>query len=797
MGRYWPPISLLLDYSIVLLPHLTRIMSNSASPVSEHTDSLFPNHEGSTDGLLGNLDNNDLDHDLGSFGNHDHDMHDEFLPALSDHDDNDNSADVNDIHSFGDPSADPGSPSLGDNADSGSGSNSNADATTVASPGPGEDQNKAIPDANPLESVSDEKASKSPESQHGAHTSASPVTQNSSAVQPDIKSEPETTTNDASPAEKSSVNMTQEESGGDKQPPAPADVIIEESEANADAQMTEAGSPALGKDSADQTTIPQNDLQQDSHPDVKQEVKKISRNEQEKLDKPQAPQVHTIVIPSYATWFNMDKINEIEIKSLPEFFSGKNRSKTPKTYQKYRDFMINVYRLNPFEYLTVTASRRHLVGDVGAIMRVHSFLEKWGLINYQVAVQSRPSDVVPPVTGHWNQTLDTPRGMFPFQFYKGTKDSAAQPNNGTITSSGNLTNGNEASSKSSKPSTDAAPPATMTSETSSDPKWSKTEIIKLLDAIMETPNDWKAISDAVGPSKSREDCLLKFLSVSAEDSYLQNGFTSTDGSKDYTSKLGPLKYDSSHIPFTQADNPVMSVASFLAGLVEPKVAAAASGRTIEELKKIRDKYVEEANKTDQENKENKEEGGDEQDNGDKKAGAGADDNTSLLESAANTSLGVLGGRGYALATKAEREMNQLYTRIVSSQLAKVDLKMEKFDKIEKSLDLERRALEREREDLFLDRLSLQKKVNVVDGLLKRALADLSRAVEDGSFASNSESLRNAFVDQISAAKTVVASSARSYSKENPIDQGESHANIKEDLKPVSVDLPQTYKYWSA
>lgn len=47
--------------------------------------------------------------------------------------------------------------------------------------------------------------------------------------------------------------------------------------------------------------------------------------------------------------------------------------------------MINTYRLNPGEYLTVTACRRNLAGDVGAIMRVHGFLEQWGLINYQVS----------------------------------------------------------------------------------------------------------------------------------------------------------------------------------------------------------------------------------------------------------------------------------------------------------------------------------------------------------------------------------------------------------------------------
>lgn len=35
----------------------------------------------------------------------------------------------------------------------------------------------------------------------------------------------------------------------------------------------------------------------------------------------------------------------------------------------YRNFMVDTYRLNPTEYLTVTACRRNLTGDVCAILR--------------------------------------------------------------------------------------------------------------------------------------------------------------------------------------------------------------------------------------------------------------------------------------------------------------------------------------------------------------------------------------------------------------------------------------------
>lgn len=105
-------------------------------------------------------------------------------------------------------------------------------------------------------------------------------------------------------------------------------------------------------------------------------------------------QNHAIILPSYSAWFDMHDIHNIEKKALPEFFNNRNRSKTPAVYKDYRDFMVNTYRLNPAEYLTVTACRRNLAGDVCAIMRVHQFLEQWGLINYQVSSDSNSDHIM-------------------------------------------------------------------------------------------------------------------------------------------------------------------------------------------------------------------------------------------------------------------------------------------------------------------------------------------------------------------------------------------------------------------
>ena len=97
-----------------------------------------------------------------------------------------------------------------------------------------------------------------------------------------------------------------------------------------------------------------------------------------------------IYLPISSSWFNMDNIHEIEIKSLPEFFCGKYPSKTPQVYKNYRNFIINLYRENSTMYLSSNTCRKHLAGDTCEIMRIHSFLEHWGIINFKLHQKFKP-----------------------------------------------------------------------------------------------------------------------------------------------------------------------------------------------------------------------------------------------------------------------------------------------------------------------------------------------------------------------------------------------------------------------
>lgn len=164
-----------------------------------------------------------------------------------------------------------------------------------------------------------------------------------------------------------------------------------------------------------------------------------------------ASQTQEIIIPSYSTWFSFNTISPLERRSLPEFFNGRNRSKTPEIYKEYRDFMINTYRLNPSEYLTCTACRRNLAGDVCSIMRVHGFLEQWGLINYQIDPETRPAALGPPFTGHFRVLVDSPRGLQPL--HPGTRQATQGGHSALATGADNGAGASGSNAASRGPST--------------------------------------------------------------------------------------------------------------------------------------------------------------------------------------------------------------------------------------------------------------------------------------------------------------------------------------------------------
>ena len=149
-----------------------------------------------------------------------------------------------------------------------------------------------------------------------------------------------------------------------------------------------------------------------------------------------APKVETIKIPETASWFNLEEIHEIEKTSLPEFFNGKYPSKTPEIYKKYRNFIIDLYRQNPSIYLTATACRRYLSGDVNGIMHLHDFLQKWGLINFKLDPKYKPNNNFAPKALNYKSPIYIDSSSFLIEKDNNSSSNVIGNNNIIITNQG-------------------------------------------------------------------------------------------------------------------------------------------------------------------------------------------------------------------------------------------------------------------------------------------------------------------------------------------------------------------------
>ncbi|KAH7903567.1 SWIRM domain-containing protein [Hygrophoropsis aurantiaca] len=555
-----------------------------------------------------------------------------------------------------------------------------------------------------------------------------------------------------------------------------------------------------------------------------------------------AAQTHTIVIPSYSAWFSMPGIHAIERRALPEFFNARHRSKTPAVYKDYRDFMVNTYRLRPAEYLTVTACRRNLAGDVCAIMRVHAFLEQWGLINYQIDPEARPAALAPPFTGHFRVILDTPRGLQ--SLHPGTRPPAAQsqpqastpakPSTPTPASLALRSSIYQTTSKSSRPLSPASAsallhahththsargnmsyqcdtcgtdctaaryhslkvrdfelcsacyldgrfPSTMFSgdfvrlvaappgvnhasggsgSAGGEEEWTDQELLLLLEGIEMYDDDWNQIEDHVG-TRTAQQCIRKFLELPIEDPYIAgeaDGVVDGKSANGAEGAMGPLRFG--RIPFEQADNPVMSVVAFLAGVVGGGVAAEAAKTALRELVKgeegLEEKEKEdgaeggkEGTEGEGENEEEKEkekgeaEGeGKEEDKMNEDAGGRGGSTpgptngmsidepfppnpaatttssplpASLLHRAASLALTSSAHAASRLITAQSTQIHTALGTLISLTLKKLELKMSAFEELECVLEEERRALEGARVGLVREREGLKRVLEGVRG----------------------------------------------------------------------------------
>ncbi|RDD37880.1 SWI/SNF complex subunit SMARCC2 [Trichoplax sp. H2] len=440
-------------------------------------------------------------------------------------------------------------------------------------------------------------------------------------------------------------------------------------------------------------------------------------------------QAHVIVIPSYSAWFDYNSVHAIEKRALPEFFTGRNKSKSPEIYSAYRNFMVDTYRLNPGEYLTCTACRRNLAGDVCAILRVHGFLEQWGLINYQVDRELKPSPMGPPSTSHFHVLADTPSGLQPvlppkpatkavdqmITFNNNTTKSEGPDKSDSLTNYGLKTDIYAASAQKSK----------ALSHLSRD--WTDQETLLLLEGLEMYKDDWNKVANHVG-SRTHDECILHFLRLPIEDPYLDESDL----------QLGPLI--NQPIPFSRSGNPIMSTVAFLAAIVDPRVASAAAKAAIEEFSKMKEdgdnvttvgngamdisnepsveklsNSTSELSDSAQTVKASDKSSGNvstslDSDGKNKDVPATANNRPTVegnVSTAAAAAMAAAGVKAKSIVAMEERRIKSLVISLVETQMKKLEIKLKHFEELEAIMDREREQLEFQRQQLLRERQKFQ------------------------------------------------------------------------------------------
>lgn len=502
-----------------------------------------------------------------------------------------------------------------------------------------------------------------------------------------------------------------------------------------------------------------------------------------------ARQTKAVIVPSFAAWFDLEKVHEIEMRSLPEFFNNHSRFKTDKIYKDIRNFMINAYRLNPVEYLTVTAARRNIAADVASIIRIHAFLEQWGLINYQIDPKTKPSLVGPQYTGHFQIILDTPDGLKPFipQGAKVTKgieeekqsngvaSSDAKPKTETLnlelrknifdsthdalsfSEAERATHANTKTFTCSMTGNDTTDvryynlkakttlverafkeghfTSNFTSadhvrleklgKTSDASKWTEQETLLLLEGIEMFDDDWEKTAAHVS-TKTKAQCVTKFIQLPIEDKYL-------------VKSLGDVKKDT--VKQDTTNDAVLKTIKFLIQNLDGELAS----------KDFLQNDVD-------------------------------------VQRAVKLTVGSILGGAQAEQQSLQSESKQLVEALVELEISKIEQKLSKVALLEKQLNLERAELAQQRKNLVLDRLALKKQAIDVRNTLVAATG--SSNAEEGA------KLAQQAVEIASSAPrvTVVAAKPAEPAADDQTKDKEA-VEQTEEVVPLSMEQPDTFQYW--
>ncbi|XP_031496561.1 SWI/SNF complex subunit SWI3C [Nymphaea colorata] len=267
--------------------------------------------------------------------------------------------------------------------------------------------------------------------------------------------------------------------------------------------------------------------------------------------------------------------------------------------------------------------------------------------------------------------------------------------------------------------------------------WTDHETLLLLEALEIHNDNWNEIAEHVG-TKSKAQCILQFVRLPMEDCFLESiefptSVFSSDIAKEGSRTKFPMANGDSlachheevdsegRLPFANSGNPLMSVVSFLATAMGPRVAAACAHSALALLSRVGSNSIsagnlsqlEGASQGDRGNSENMHQDGMQGSLGHHKEESQTETKESverlspeIVKAAARAGLSAAAMKAKLFADHEERDIQRMSATIINHQLKRIELKLKQIGEIETLLLKECDQVERARQRIAADRARL-------------------------------------------------------------------------------------------
>ncbi|XP_022952326.1 SWI/SNF complex subunit SWI3D-like isoform X1 [Cucurbita moschata] len=293
------------------------------------------------------------------------------------------------------------------------------------------------------------------------------------------------------------------------------------------------------------------------------------------------------VVPNHCGWFSWTEVHPIEERSMPSFFSGKDGTRSPDIYIKIRNWIMKKFHANPSTQLEAKDLSEMEVGEQDARKEVMEFLDHWGLINFHPFLsaesistsdlddESQKDSLVeklfhfetlescPSIVPKINVTTAAPPRLLR---ESAISEEMTRPEGPSVEYHCNSCSAdcsrkryhcqkqadfdlcsecfNNGKFDSDMSSSDFILMESVGVPGASGGKWTDQETLLLLEALELYKENWNEIAEHVA-TKTKAQCILHFIQMPIEDTFLESEDNVEDGAKE---TVPPLTENDSSVP---------------------------------------------------------------------------------------------------------------------------------------------------------------------------------------------------------------------------------------------------------